>query len=254
MPNLLASISRPRARVYSQLPSASISTLPSADALLPHADMTKASFTARHAIVSTPLALIASAFSTKPGKCFAEQVGVNAPGTANNTTFLPEKSCSVVIVSGPFSPMTVNLPSGIRSPTLIVILASSKTKAAAVRPPRGVSILPVAARSSAPSTRPRRRQLTLAVLLGLDVIDPLPGGLPRTIVARIPDGRLERRQRSVVLLLLREAVAEQHVGLIRAAQASHPQPFASRLRALFPLTELCVRLREHDAELAVVGH
>src|SRR5690606_32029062 len=124
----------------------------------------------------------------------------------------------------------------------------------AVRPPRGVSILPVAARSSAPSTRPRRRQLTLAVLLGLDVIDPLPGGLPRTIVARIPDGRLERRQRSVVLLLLREAVAEQHVGLIRAAQASHPQPFASRIRALFPLTELCVRLREHDAELAVVGH
>src|SRR5271170_1362951 len=72
-------------------------------------------------MVSTPLALIWSASSTKPGKCLASQVGVNAPGTENRTTVLPANSCSVVIFCGPSEVMRVNAPSGILSPALIVI-------------------------------------------------------------------------------------------------------------------------------------
>ena len=53
--------------------------------------MTKASLTAMHAIVSTPLALNAGALSLKPGRWRAEQVGVKAPGSANRATFLPLK-------------------------------------------------------------------------------------------------------------------------------------------------------------------
>src|SRR2546425_2208316 len=57
----------------------------------PHAARTIASFTATHTISSIPLALIASAFCTKLGRCFSEQVRVNAPGTAKSTTLLPAK-------------------------------------------------------------------------------------------------------------------------------------------------------------------
>lgn len=39
--------------------------------------------------------LISSAFSMNPGRCFILQVGVKAPGTANNTTFFPLHNCSV---------------------------------------------------------------------------------------------------------------------------------------------------------------
>ena len=56
-----------------------------------------------------------------PGRCFAEHVGVNAPGTENNTTFLPLKRSSVETGSGPFAPMRVNWPFGILSPTLMVM-------------------------------------------------------------------------------------------------------------------------------------
>src|SRR5690606_16301776 len=100
-------------------PSASMTTLPSALLDLPQADMTKTSLTAMQAIVSTPLALIWSAFCTKPGRCLAEHVGVKAPGTENSTTFLPLKSSSLDIGSGPFGPMRMNCPFGILSPTLI---------------------------------------------------------------------------------------------------------------------------------------
>ncbi len=46
-------------------------------------------------MVSTPLSLSSSALVTKPGRCFAEQVGVKAPGRANSTAFLPLKISSV---------------------------------------------------------------------------------------------------------------------------------------------------------------
>jgi hypothetical protein len=45
-----------------------------------------------------------------------EQVGVNAPGTETNTTFLPENNSSVEISREPVSVITPNEPGGIRSP------------------------------------------------------------------------------------------------------------------------------------------
>ncbi len=67
------------------LPSASMRILSPTSALLLHASITNASLTETHAIVSTPFALISSAFSTKPGRCFRLHVGVKAPGTARMT-------------------------------------------------------------------------------------------------------------------------------------------------------------------------
>ena len=78
--------------------------------------MTKTSLTAMHAIVSTSFARISSAWSTKPGRWFIEQVGVKAPGTETNTTFLPENNSSVEIAPGPESVITPNVPLGILSP------------------------------------------------------------------------------------------------------------------------------------------
>ena len=83
--------------------------------------MTKASLTDRQTIASTPLALRASAASTKPGRCLAEHVGVKAPGSPNRATSLPLKMSSVPMASGPSAPMTLRLTDGIRSPTLMVI-------------------------------------------------------------------------------------------------------------------------------------
>src|SRR5260370_42714894 len=51
--------------------------------------MTNASLTETHQISSIPAATNFSAFSTKPGTCLAEQVGVNAPGNPKITTRLP---------------------------------------------------------------------------------------------------------------------------------------------------------------------
>ena len=53
--------------------------------------MTKTSLTDMQAMVSTPLALISAACFTYPGRWLFEHVGVNAPGTEKNTTFLPPK-------------------------------------------------------------------------------------------------------------------------------------------------------------------
>ena len=61
------------------------------------------------AIVSMPFFLIASAFVTNPGRCLAEHVGVNAPGTENNTTFLPLNRSSVESGSGPLRSETREL-------------------------------------------------------------------------------------------------------------------------------------------------
>src|ERR1700722_19437361 len=51
--------------------------------------MTNASLTETQQISSIPAATNFSAFSTKPGTCLAEQVGVNAPGNPKITTRLP---------------------------------------------------------------------------------------------------------------------------------------------------------------------
>lgn len=71
------------------LPSASIMTLPSVPTCFAQASITKASFTEIQAIVSTPLPLNSSAFSTKPGRCLVLHVGVKAPGTAKMMTCAP---------------------------------------------------------------------------------------------------------------------------------------------------------------------
>src|SRR5581483_7963640 len=73
--------------------------------------MTNASLTERQAILSTPFFLISSALPTKPGRCLAEQVGVNAPGSANNTV-LPLPKISSLVMSFIFT-------DGILSPTLM---------------------------------------------------------------------------------------------------------------------------------------
>lgn len=54
-------------------------TFPSARRSLPQAAITKGSFTETQTISSTPFALMAAAASMKPGRCVAEQPGVNAP-------------------------------------------------------------------------------------------------------------------------------------------------------------------------------
>ena len=63
----LASRSRPIARVNSALPSDRMFTLPPTFLAFSQALKTKGSLTATHRIASTPLALMASACSTKPG-------------------------------------------------------------------------------------------------------------------------------------------------------------------------------------------
>src|SRR3954467_9035545 len=73
------------------------------------------------ATVSTPFDLKASAFCTKPGRCLALHVGVNAPGTAKSTTFLPLKISSVEISFGPSAVATISFMDGMVSPTLIVM-------------------------------------------------------------------------------------------------------------------------------------
>ena len=80
----------PSASAKSPLPSASIVT-PSAWDCFDHAPRTNGSLTEVQTISSTPFAFSSSAFSTKPGRCFAEQVGVKAPGTANSATLRPLK-------------------------------------------------------------------------------------------------------------------------------------------------------------------
>jgi hypothetical protein len=72
-------------------------------------------------MLSTPRALISSAFSTKPGRCFAEQVGVNAPGSANNTTRLPPKRSPVATSFVPSLVTALSFTSGSFSPTWIAM-------------------------------------------------------------------------------------------------------------------------------------
>jgi len=103
----------------SALPSERNSTFPSAPDDFFQASMTNTSLTPVTAMVSMPLPLMAPALSTKLGRCSLLQVGVKAPGTANNTTFLPLKISSVVLGLGPSPVMTRNVALGSLSPTLM---------------------------------------------------------------------------------------------------------------------------------------
>src|SRR5258705_2938939 len=118
MPTALAQAALPSAR--NSIASAS------APADFFQAFITNTSLTPVTAMVSMPLALIAAAFFTKPGRWLLLQVGVKAPGTANSTTFLPLNNSSVVFGFGPSPVITVKVPLGTRSPTLIAILVSSR--------------------------------------------------------------------------------------------------------------------------------
>ena len=60
-----------------------------------HACITNKSLTAIHAIVSTPKSFNLFDSIPNPGQWSFVQVGVNAPGTPNNTTFFPLKISSV---------------------------------------------------------------------------------------------------------------------------------------------------------------
>src|SRR5689334_17934509 len=76
------------------------------------------------ATVSTPLPLIASMLARKPGTCLALQVGVNAPGSAKATTFLPgAKSSSVVMGLGPSGLIIRSVALGTLSPTLAIVVS-----------------------------------------------------------------------------------------------------------------------------------
>src|SRR3546814_17240000 len=82
---------RPTASAKAPLPSASIVSASPALAFLLHAPITKATLTAVQTISSTPFALRSAALSTKPGRCLAEQVGVQAPGTEKSATWGEEE-------------------------------------------------------------------------------------------------------------------------------------------------------------------
>jgi hypothetical protein len=112
----------------SPLPSARKSILPSAPVDFFQASMTNTSLTPVTAMLWTPFAFIAAALFRKLGMWRLLQVGVNAPGTANNATLRPLKTSSVVFQTGPSVVMTRNLASGNRSPTLIGMGILSRCK------------------------------------------------------------------------------------------------------------------------------
>ncbi|KAF5795845.1 hypothetical protein HanXRQr2_Chr08g0344461 [Helianthus annuus] len=86
------------ARVNSPFPSDSSNTSSPIPKSAFQAFITNASLTETHAIVSTPFDFNSPDFSTNPGRCFWEQVGVKAPGTANKMVFLDLVRSEMVVV------------------------------------------------------------------------------------------------------------------------------------------------------------
>src|SRR5690606_28028998 len=85
----------------------------------PQACITNGSLTAMQA-TSMPRSRKRAKFSTKPGRCRSEQVGVKAPGTANSTTLLSSNSVGVSTACTPSS-MYLSTTSGMRSPIWMVM-------------------------------------------------------------------------------------------------------------------------------------
>src|SRR3569832_155474 len=135
MPLAVRSSVRPAAFANSALPSASMRTLPADFWSRAHAPITTASFTLRHQISSTPAFLSSSNFSTKPGTCLAEQVGVNAPGRAKRAIVLPFAASAVLTGFGPMeqplpstSEYSCRVAAGSVSPTLIIVGLQKKKR------------------------------------------------------------------------------------------------------------------------------
>src|SRR6188472_327504 len=94
----------------------------------PQAPITNGSLTDMQYTASTPFAFSLSKLARYDGTCFAEHVGVNAPGNPKITTFLPLVRSSTLNWFGPTlqplpstSTNSDSVPSGRRSPTLIVM-------------------------------------------------------------------------------------------------------------------------------------
>ena len=115
------SVFRPVAAVKFRHPSLTIDILDSALYALAHAARTKTSLVDRHMISSMPADIIASDFSMNPGKCLAEHVRVNAPGTPNRTARLPPNSRSLEIALGASSTSVKSSTFGMRCPTVIIL-------------------------------------------------------------------------------------------------------------------------------------
>ena len=75
-----------------------------------------------HMMLSIPFAFMASACWTKPGRCFAEQVGVKAPGNPKTTLLFPLKNSWLEKFLGPPAVMVESSTDGIGSPIFIVII------------------------------------------------------------------------------------------------------------------------------------
>ncbi len=90
---------------------------------LPHSSITNGSLTEMQTIESIPWSAKTGASSLKRGRCVDEQVGVNAPGSENTTTFLPAKmSALVTVVHSPLRRRR-NVTSGTRWPSRLGSLA-----------------------------------------------------------------------------------------------------------------------------------
>src|SRR5688572_5673901 len=204
MPRAVRSMSRPSALVKVALPSAIMRTLLSHFWLLPHAPMTNASLTATHHTSSTFLALSLSCCATYPGTCFADHVGVNAPGKPKITIFFPLVSSATLNALGPTvqpgrSSVTssVSVPSGSRSPTLMAIAFSFRCGRAAAAPKPITSWATIAARRRRDggggvrhfrSPRSRRRADRRAVRAA----PAARGGRRRRRLPHVPRGRAPR--------------------------------------------------------------
>src|SRR5690606_28089800 len=88
-----------------------------------------------------------------------------------------------------------------------------------------------------------------AVLLVLDVLEPLLSGVAAAVV---PRSGLECRARRRVLLLLDQTVAEKQVRLVSAIEPAAANAVTRSVRALFPSPEVRVRLSQHHVQLAVL--
>src|SRR5262249_19780844 len=121
-----------------------------------------------------------------PGRCFMEQVGVNAPGTANSTTVRPLVMSPTVTACGPVSPISVSFASaGSLSPALIMTSSPSSRDAILFdRPGTGGQSLATMAddlrhRSrtlyDGPSRAPARSYLKAIGLTDSDIARPIVG-------------------------------------------------------------------------------
>src|SRR5271156_2655836 len=207
MPKPVPSISRPMARVKSPLPSASIRTLSPTFCALPQASITKASLTETQAIAWTPFFLSSSAFSTKPGRWRAEQVGVHAPGSANTATFLPLNSSSVEMSFGPSADICFSFADGTLSPTLTVIALSFSINSAVPLS------RPAIRRCEGPSLFGQRTQLGVRRAGARDRVEHRLGG--QQLGQRDAGGRaraVDRIERNAIAAERGEIIGDRRIG------------------------------------------